>query len=80
MKPPISPPMCAPMEMLASVKLRIRLITISPPMPDCWMLSPRARSSTTAAPISPKIAPEAPRLAASVANTTPKEPTSSEVK
>jgi len=66
--------------MLANVKLKIRLITISPPIPDCCTLIPRARSSTTAAPISPKIAPEAPRLGALVANTTPKEPISSDVK
>ena len=31
--PPISPPMCPPQEMPGSVKLMIRLITISPPMP-----------------------------------------------
>ena len=49
-------------------------------MPDSITLSLRARSSTTAAPISPKIAPEAPRLGEAVANSAPNDPASSDVK
>ena len=65
--PPISPPMWAPTEMPARVKLKTRFRMISPPIPDCMTLKPRARSSTAAAPISPKIAPEAPSVGAGVA-------------
>ncbi len=55
-------------------------MTISIPMPDSITLMPRERSSITAAPIKPKMAPDAPRLGALVANRAPKEPASIEVK
>jgi len=49
-------------------------------MPDSMTLTRRERSSTTAAPISPKIAPDAPREGEAVANRAPKAPASSAVK
>ena len=53
---------------------------MSVPMPDSMTDRRRARSSTTAAPMSPKTAPEAPRLGAAVASSAPKEPARSAVK
>ncbi len=71
--------MWSPTEMLAKVKLKIRLMMIRPPMPDSITLTRRARSSTTAAPISPKTAPEAPSVGEAVANSAPKDPARSDV-
>ena len=54
--------MCPPQEMSGTLKLMIRLSTISPPTP-LWKIGIwRARISTAAAPIRPKIAPEAPTV------------------
>ena len=71
--------MCPPQEIPGIEKLMIRLSTISPPTPlwksGIW----RARISTAAAPISPKIAPEAPTVrACGETSRAPKEPHSSE--
>jgi hypothetical protein len=60
---------------------RIRLTTISSPMSVLNGLTPRERSSTAAAPIRPKTAPEAPTVGALGSTmSAPHAPASSDVK
>ena len=67
--------------MFDRVNEKIRLITISPPIPAWNGSIPRARSSTNAAPMSPKTAPDAPTVCASgVTSSAPNDPASSDVK
>ena len=77
--PPIRPPMCPPQEMPGIVKLMTRLRRISVPTPLCMSGILRARISTAAAPITPKIAPEAPTVRLwGETSSAPNEPVSSE--
>ena len=58
-----------------------RLIPSQSPSPLSMIAIPRLRSTTTAAPISPKIAPEAPTVRASGSmSSAPNDPASSETK
>ena len=72
--------MCAPTEMSGSVKLKIRLITIRPPMPDSHHADPARAQLDDRRAHQAEDRPEAPRLGASVASSAPKEPASSDVK
>ena len=70
--PPIRPPMCAPTEMLGSGEAEDQVEAGSAPRYHSASRDPRARSSTAAAPISPKTAPEAPRLGVAVRRAAPR--------
>ena len=78
--PPMSPPMWPPIEMPPHVKLKRRLITISPAIGDRHGSIPRARITMTAPPMSPKTAPEAPTVGESgVIRSAPNDPHSNDV-
>ena len=77
----MSPPMCPPIEMFGTLNVITRFSTIQMPSPLSMMLMPRLRITTAVAPISPKIAPEAPTVGASGSSSSaPNEPASSDTK
>ena len=79
--PPISPPMWPPIEMPETVKVISRLSPIQRPRPLSIGLMPRLRMTITAAPIRPKMPPEAPTVSEFGSTTSaPNEPASSETK
>ena len=79
--PPIRPPMWPPIEMFGIVKVISRFRPIHSPRPLSIGLIPRLRMTTTAAPIRPKIAPDAPTVGAvGSSSSAPNEPASSETK
>ncbi len=68
------------MEMPGTAKLNTRLITISTPSPDCARLMPRDRWKEAAAPMIPKMAPDAPTVSTSgLASMTAKAPAARQV-
>ena len=73
--------MWPPIEMFSTVKVITRLSTIQIPSPLSIRLSPRLRTKTAAAAISPKIAPEAPTVSPSGSTSSaPNDPHRSETK
>ena len=79
--PPISPPRWPPIEIPGIANVKSRLMPSQTPRPLSIGLMPRLRITTTAAPIRPKIAPEAPPSGRRGSNrSAPNEPASSETK
>src|SRR5207247_785955 len=79
--PPARPPRCPPIEMFGTEKVISRFSPIHSPRPLSISEIPRRRRVTAAAPISPKIAPEAPTVGAlGSSSRAPKDPARSETR